>query len=626
MDDNVERYEIEISDKRSLVLSSPGTLLTRMTTDVLPLAHNKRDRDDEVASPLYEKARLAYLEGDFTAAVDGYLAAAEMGHREAQFQLAEMYLNGQGVMKDYKETFDWFHRAADQGDANAQNRLGWMSESGLGTEMNQIRAVNWFRMAAERGHLEAQFNLGAKYDNGEGVVQNYAEAARWYRLSAEQGLSDARFFLAQALEAGEGVPEDCQEAIDWYILAVEQGHRSAEIRLWTHVLGERYLPEDDEEKLFIERLGAKMGHPLAQFKLGYRLDVGDGVEKNLLQARCLYEKSANQGSLLGAAFLSLMYVYGRGVPKDDALACKWRSRARQARDLFSEPRWMIFDTIDAPLGKITELRKTRIAADSGDLSAMSLLAQIYYFGQGTLVDYSKAFEWCRKAAKADSAYPHYLLACMYENGEGVRKSLKQAKNHFRISAILQPDLSACRLAELYKEEWEDHQKSTEVVQLLMRAAEDGSKSAQFKLGYLFSEGENVPLDHARSTYYYELAAEQGSVSAFFNLAYMLRYGEGADVDVNQAVEFYEAAAEGGMIRACEQLHQIYLDGELVPQDLELAEHWKNETTRLQREMETSDNQHIATDPLLLPTGVQGARRERLAEKRSLQKKARDFLC
>jgi len=369
-----------------------------MTADLLLVAHQKRNTDDLAANPRYECGLLAVGRSQFAAAVEEFRAAAELGHREAQYQLAEMFLNGKGVAKDYHSAFYWFHRAAEQGDANAQNRLGWMCESGLGTDRDQTRAVNWFRVAAERGHLEAQFNLGAKYDNGEGVVQNHAEAARWYRFSAEQGLADARFFLAQALEAGEGVPKDLQEAFDWYILAVEQGHRSAELKLWSHALAERYLPEDEDERIFIEKLGAKLGHPLAQFKLAYRLDVGEGMERNCAAAIALYQKSADQGFADACRHLPWAYRDGKGELASAAEAAKWRVRAEPAKGSAFLPRWMYWEAGEADPKQIIKLRENRIAAESGQVQPMSNLAGWYYFGTGTAVDQGKSLLWSRRGA------------------------------------------------------------------------------------------------------------------------------------------------------------------------------------------------------------------------------------
>ena len=84
------------------------------------------------------------------------LTPAEQGHTDAQNNLGVMYLNGEGVAKDYSE------------------------------------AVKWYRLAAEQGSYQAQVNLGFMYATGKGVSQDYKEAYAWLHMAAAQGNSDAK--------------------------------------------------------------------------------------------------------------------------------------------------------------------------------------------------------------------------------------------------------------------------------------------------------------------------------------------------------------------------------------------------------------------------------------------------
>ena len=58
--------------------------------------------------------------------------ASEQGDAKAQFRLGEMYENGEGVEKDYREAVKWYTKAAQQGLASAQNNLGGMYRNGYG--------------------------------------------------------------------------------------------------------------------------------------------------------------------------------------------------------------------------------------------------------------------------------------------------------------------------------------------------------------------------------------------------------------------------------------------------------------------------------------------------------------
>ena len=95
--------------------------------------------------------------------------------------LAVMVLSAQ-------DDLDTVRQAAEQGDATAQFNLGNMYANGEGVPQDDPEAARWFRLAAEQGLASAQFNLGVMCANGEGVLKDNAEAVRWYRLAAEQGL------------------------------------------------------------------------------------------------------------------------------------------------------------------------------------------------------------------------------------------------------------------------------------------------------------------------------------------------------------------------------------------------------------------------------------------------------
>jgi len=116
---------------------------------------------------------------------------------------------------------------ADQGDAKAQYNLGNMYADGEGVAKNEAEAVKWYRKAADQGLAEAQFNLGNMYREGLGVVKDEAEAVKLYRKAAEQGDADAQFNLGVSYAKGLGVVKDEAEAYKWYLLAGAQGDEEA---------------------------------------------------------------------------------------------------------------------------------------------------------------------------------------------------------------------------------------------------------------------------------------------------------------------------------------------------------------------------------------------------------------
>jgi len=83
--------------------------------------------------------------------------------------------------------FNELKLAAAEGDADTQYELAELYAEGDGVEQNWVEAVKWYRKAAEQGHDLAQFKVGLSYQNGKGVPQSDTEAYVWLNISAENG-------------------------------------------------------------------------------------------------------------------------------------------------------------------------------------------------------------------------------------------------------------------------------------------------------------------------------------------------------------------------------------------------------------------------------------------------------
>lgn len=109
-----------------------------------------------------------------------------------------------------------------------------------------------------------------------------------FREAAEQGSADAQVWLGYLLDFAE----ENVEAVRWYRAAAEQGHADG-----LAGLADMYAK-------------------------------GEGVEKDLGEARLLYEKAADAGQDRAARVLAQAYKNGGlGVEPDTGKAAFWQSRA-----------------------------------------------------------------------------------------------------------------------------------------------------------------------------------------------------------------------------------------------------------------------------------------------------------
>jgi hypothetical protein len=132
----------------------------------------------------FEDGVAAHETKDYTTAFAKFKKAAEAGHAIAQFNLALMYDQGQGVPKDYAQAVRWFTKAAEAGNADAQYNLALMYFGGQGVPQDYQQAAQWYTKAAEAGIAPAQNNLALMYAKGLGVPQDYVFAHMWANLAA----------------------------------------------------------------------------------------------------------------------------------------------------------------------------------------------------------------------------------------------------------------------------------------------------------------------------------------------------------------------------------------------------------------------------------------------------------
>ena len=151
----------------------------------------------------FEDATAAYQRGDFGAAVTLIRHLADQGDARAQFDLATMYYDGQGMRQDREQAAKWFRKSAEQGDAQAQRYLGFMYANGQGVARNDKEAVKWYGRAAEQGDADAQVNLGLMYSAARGTSQNLVQAHKWFNVAASLYPLSDRGTREQALTNSE---------------------------------------------------------------------------------------------------------------------------------------------------------------------------------------------------------------------------------------------------------------------------------------------------------------------------------------------------------------------------------------------------------------------------------------
>lgn len=108
---------------------------------------------------------------------------------------------------------------------------------------------------------------------------------------------------------------------------------------------------------------------------------------------------------------------------------------------------------------------------------------------------------------------------------------------------------------------------------LSKAATKGNSRAMFLLGYMYENGEGVPIDLAKAASYYKAAADNGNRSAQHNLGCFYYLGNGLNKNYQFAFEYFLKAAQQGKADSMKNVGVMYELGQHVAQNYQKALEW-----------------------------------------------------
>ncbi len=180
-----------------------------------------------------------------------------------------------------------------------------------------------------------------------------------------------------------------------------------------------------------------------------------------------------------------------------------------------------------------------IAAQNGNVIAMTIVAADYEFGRNVTRNDGLAFNWYRKAADKGNLVAISNIGDMYERGVGVQKDLTQAMTWY------------------------------------LKAANQNYAFAQHNIGLMYFSGNGVKQDYEQAAKWFRMAAEQGLFLSQSYLGTLYENGHGVPQDYIQAAMWYHKAAEQGDSLAQWSLSSLYESGKGVAQDYKEAYFWIN---------------------------------------------------
>ena len=419
-------------------------------------------------------------------AVKARVVDAEAGDVTSILKIGQLYLYGeQQVARDPKRAAYWFQKAASLGDPSGRDWMANLYLEGVGVDRDYKAAFQLFSGLVGQNNLDVEGKLGVMYKDGLGVTQDFVKANYWLRKSIG-AVSPNLFGLAQMYAEGTGVEKNP-------VVALALAKRSASNYPDEFKLG---MPRVDNPAVaFVQVLKLKLSP--------YEVAVSSKLSSQLLRASV---GSRNQLELLDLAAAKLGDAYAISAvevaehfvhdyeDEDFPLALKLLEPLIQQND--PQAQYLLGSMLEDGKGMPVDTKKANALFDlaemQGNVFALTRKGGRYYRGDGVAQDFSKAFETYEKAANSrGGAFAQGKIAAMLADGQGVGRDIKLAKIWYE-KALTTPgnywQSDAYKgLAKIYSNE----QKFLEAAQNLKKAAAKGDKEAQLGLAQMYYEGQGV---------------------------------------------------------------------------------------------------------------------------------------
>jgi TPR repeat protein len=217
------------------------------------------------------------------------------------------------------------------------------------------------------------------------------------------------------------------------------------------------------------------------------------------------------------------------------------------------------------------------AAENGHVAAMIRLGDYYFMGseQRLAQDWQTAAHYYSRAARLGDPEAKISLETIKILSKptpiGPRDATCNGIPDVLRQEMLSEEAKSAFLAQLCIS-WADitHERLEDIVNDVTTLANEGDKTAQCQLGYLYTAGIGVSCSYAEGFKWFQLSADQGCPDAQYNIGKYYELGLHRTKDKSQALLWYDLALQENHCGAIFQLGCWYLKGIAVRMDAKLA--------------------------------------------------------
>ena len=456
-------------------------------------------------------------EGSAWKAFENYLQAAQLGHPEAMYRVAECYRLGNGTDIQEETAYKWYQKAAQKGITMAMLRQAKCYEQQNGTRKGQEKAFLLFSIAAKLNNVEAMYELGQCHLDGLGTEVDKPAGIAWLEKAAEKEYVQAMYKLGMHYRYDEE-GQDPDRAYSWLDSAAYWRHPDAMYELGVYF--ERRDRYEQAQRWY--QLAAQKGNLKAIRELINHRHKNKLSDRELFE---LYQMAADHGDIHSMHMLARCYAEGKGTKQNPEEAAKWYHEAAEANVYEAMYQWA--ECCEKGIGIPTNGEEAfswyQKASHWGYAREQLKLADCYLHGIGTPADEKKALECCLRADQ-NCGYDWKVklrLSEYFGKGIGTEKDLEKAFEYCKEAA-----------RELYESPFEKN-----------GYYESYHAEPVMKLAELYEKGIGTEMDISKAFQLYLIAAEEGHAEGMHKAADRYAAGIGTEQKPVEAFAWYQRAAE-----------------------------------------------------------------------------------
>lgn len=366
------------------------------------------------------------------------------------------------------------------------------------------------------------------------------------------------------IKANESAIEERAKAeVQASLEAAAKGDANALVDMGVRCLKGHWVRKDLEKAVDYFSQAAKKKSPQAMYHLGMCFLKGIGTQRNLSKAFQWFSRGAQRDEKLCVYYTGRCYQNGWGVSPSDS----------RAKEFFQKARNQKVPEAYCALGEIylRQARKEdpeffnhlaeyefRDGIEQGCINGWAWLGYIWQEGLGKERDLEQAFDcYATGAQLGDPACLRNLgLCCLH--GWGTEQNFDRGIHLLRQAARKEDSQACFQLGCAYhRGEWGQTVDYPEAMEWYLKAYETGPHpDACASIGYMYANGQGVPMEKKEAVVWYNRAASLGSAYGWYNLGDAYQHGTGVEVDLEEARNCYERALQAGLKEAKDALAEL----------------------------------------------------------------------